>query len=72
MVYAIYSYCNFGHISFANLLKGQSMSNFVKQENQNQQVLESVNANSVSFNFDLWAREVKRQMLEALNKKTTH
>lgn len=32
----------------------------------------SVNANSDSFNFDLWARAVRRQMLRALNKKTTH
>ena len=41
------------------------------EEHQHQQVLASDNANN-DFNFDLWARAVKHQMVAALRKKTTY
>jgi hypothetical protein len=42
----------------------------VKKESQNQSDSAQINPNSDSFNFELWAKAVKCQMLVVLQKKT--
>ena len=40
-----------------------------KADNEQNKTAESINSNASEFNFDVWARQVRPQLLASLNKR---